>query len=109
MAGAAELERNQLRERTAAALAHLRAGGVVLGGEALGWVRDDETDSHGRRVVREVEEEAATVARIIELREAGMSLRDVATTLTAEGRKTKRGGAWYASTVRAVLARQEAA
>ena len=105
MAGAAELERNLVGERTAAALAHLKGQGVQLGGEALGWTRDEETDEHGRHVVREVASEADTVARIHELRAEGLTLRAIAAQLTEEGRLTKRGGKWHANTVRRVLAR----
>jgi Recombinase len=53
------------------------------------------------------EGEQATVARIRELHGEALSLRDIAATLTGEGRSTKRGGAWHASTVARVLARQE--
>ncbi len=98
-------EREAIGERTADALVQVRAEGVRLGGEGLGWERTEETDADGRRIVRELPEEAATVQRIRELRAAGKSLRGVAETLTSEGRKTKRGGAWAAKTVRAVLAR----
>ena len=85
----AELERNLISERTRTALAHKKAQGVRLGGTPLG-----ETDK-----------EAATVARILELREQGTTLRDIAARLTAEGRATKKGGRWQAETVRKVLAR----
>lgn len=101
----AQWEREAIGERTSDALVQVRAEGVRLGGEALGWARTEETDTDGRRLVREVEEEAATVARIRALRSEGRTLRDIAATLTAEGRRTKRGGAWAAETVRLVLAR----
>ena len=108
LAGAAEMERNQIRERTSAALQHLKGKGVQLGAEALGWTRDDEADDDGRRVVRKVEAECATVARILELRAEGATLQAIADTLTAEGRPTKRGGKWHPMTVRNVLVRAEA-
>lgn len=109
MAGAAEMERNLVRERTAGALQHLRAQGVQLGGEALGWTRDDDTDDDGRKVVRKVAAECETVARILDLRAEGLTLQAIADTLTAEGRPTKRGGNWYPATVRNVLVREGAA
>lgn len=102
-------ERETTAERTKEALAHVKTEGATLGGEGLGWTRGDETDAHGRRVVREVKEEAETVERILALRAEGLTLRAIASTLAEEGRRTKRGGRWYASTVRAVLARMEAA
>ena len=108
MAGAAELERNMVRDRTRTALAHLRAQGVQLGGEALGWTRTDDTDDDGRKLVRVVKAEADTVARILALRAEGRTLQSIADTLAAEGRPTKRGGNWYPATVRNVLVREGA-
>lgn len=105
MAGAAELERNLIGERTKAALSHIRETGVQLGGEALGWRRSDERDDHGRRIVEDVRSEAQVVDRIGELRGAGLTLRAIAHKLTAEGHPTKRGGRWHSSTVRNVLKR----
>ncbi|OJY17176.1 MAG: hypothetical protein BGO98_13615 [Myxococcales bacterium 68-20] len=107
MAGAAELERNLIGERTKAALAHIkRDRSVKLGAPALGWTRTDERDADGRLVAREVDGEVATVNRIVELRAQGLSLRTIAATLTKEGRMTKRGGAWRPVTVDRVLRRQ---
>lgn len=108
LAGAAEMERNQIRERTSAALQHLKTTGVQLGGEALGWTRTDDTDDDGRLVVRRVAGECDTVARILELRADGATLQAIADTLTAEARPTKRGGSWYPATVRNVLQRAQA-
>jgi len=103
-----EYERQLIKARTRDALAVLRKRGVRLGGEALGWRRTDATDEAGRRVVAEVQDEAAAVRRILALRGEGRTLRAIAATLTGEGFQTKRGGAWFASTVRAVLAREAA-
>ena len=101
-------EREAIGERTASALAHLKSEGVQLGGEALGWTRDDATDEDGRKVVRKVKAEAATVERILALRAEGLTLQAIADTLTAEGLRTKRGGNWYPTTIRNVLKRAEA-
>ncbi|MDI3291972.1 recombinase family protein [Polyangium sp. 15x6] len=101
----AQWEREATGERTRDALSHLRAEGVRLGGEALGWRRGDSSDTSGRRIVEDVENEVETARRIFALRNEGKSLRDIAAALTAEGRTTKRGGAWAAETVRKVLAR----
>jgi site-specific DNA recombinase len=109
MAGAAEMERNLVAERTSTALQHLKANGVQLGGEALGWTRTDDTDDDGRRVVRKVAAECDTVDRIVALRAEGMTLKAISDTLTAEGRPTKRGGKWYPMTVRNVLQRAQVA
>ena len=101
----AQWEREATGERTRDALAHMKREGVKLGGAALGWTRGDATDAHGRRVVEDVGAEAETVGRIVALRAEGASLREIAATLDAEGRTTKRGGRWAAETVRKVLAR----
>lgn len=106
MAGAAELERNLVGERTRTALGHLRGRGVRLGAPALGWTRAEERDADGRLVVHEIEEEIATVNRIVELRAEQLSLRAIAEVLTSEGRATKRGGTWRPVTVHRVLRRR---
>ena len=107
MAGAAEMERNLIRERTASALQHLKAQGVQLGGETLGWIRTDEIDAAGRKVVRKVTGECEVVSRILDLRSKGLTLQAIANTLTDEGHPTKRGGKWYPATVRKVVKRAE--
>jgi DNA invertase Pin-like site-specific DNA recombinase len=82
-AGFAELEAGLISERTKMALGHLKAQGVKLGAPALG----------------ETPEEAETLRYIRTLRESGLRLQAIADRLNAEGRPTKRGGAWYAKTV----------
>lgn len=101
----AEWERETIGERTREALAHLRASGACLGGEALGWARGEERDDDGRLVVREVAEEAATVRRILALRAHGHTLRAIAAKLAEEGHRTKRGGAWGPQTIANVIRR----
>lgn len=98
-------EREATGERTAEALSHLRSQGVRLGGAALGWKRSGDLDCEGRRIVEDVEAEVATVNRIHALRAAGLTLRQIAASLTAEGVPTKRGGAWSHKVVRSVLLR----
>ena len=51
------------------------------------------------------EQEAAVTARMRELRDAGMSYRQIAGQLTAEGLTAKRGGSWHSQTVARVLGR----
>lgn len=102
----AQWEREATAERTRDALSHLKAQGVKLGGEALGWTRGEAADADGRRIVEAVRGEARTVARILELREEGRSLRAIAERLTSEGHATKRGGRWQANTIRKVLKRE---
>lgn len=78
-------ERKVVGERTSAALQHKKAQGVKLGAPPL-------TD-------------VATLARVRELRTAGLSMATIAQQLTAEGYQTKRGGCWHASTVQKILRR----
>lgn len=49
--------------------------------------------------------EIETIARIVELREAGGTLRSITAALNDEGRPAKRGGRWHTETVRRILAR----
>jgi DNA invertase Pin-like site-specific DNA recombinase len=102
----AQWEREAGAERTREALAQVKAEGGRIGRPGLGWTRTEDLDEHGRRAVVADPAEAKTVARIQELRHERFSLMQIATTLTDEGHRTKRGGEWYPSTVRSVLARE---
>jgi DNA invertase Pin-like site-specific DNA recombinase len=53
--------------------------------------------------------EQATIARMVELDAQGMSLRQIAGALTAEGHRPKRGGVWHPTVIRRTLARVEPA
>ena len=101
----AQWEREAIAERTAEALSHLKSQGVILGGEALGWSRTTDLDVHGRRVIHDIPLERQTVNRIVELRQQGLSLREICKALETEGWKTKRGGKWSPKVVRSVLLR----
>jgi site-specific DNA recombinase len=48
-------------------------------------------------------DEAQTIRRIYAMRQQGMSYRVIADVLNSEGIPTKRGGKWYAGTVRYIL------
>ncbi|MGV0774536.1 recombinase family protein [Mycolicibacterium smegmatis] len=88
-ASLARFERDRISERTREALAIKRAQGVRLG--------------------RPSGVPAEIVARIVAERDAGSSLRAIADGLTRDGIATAQGGkAWHASTVRKVLAGQQA-
>ncbi len=99
MAGAAEMERNQVRERTAAAMAHKRARLEYCGGAApYGW----RVAADGASIERD-DDEQATVATARDLRAGGLSLRDVGAALEKRGMLPRSGGRWHAKTVRALL------
>lgn len=88
-ASVARFERDRISERTREALAVKRSQGVRLG--------------------RPSALPAAVVARIVAERAAGSSLRAIADQLTSDDIPTAQGGqAWHASTVRKVLAGQQA-
>lgn len=102
MATVSQWEREVIGERTSAALQHKIAQGEHVGSPALGYQMTE-----GK--LEKFDAEQLVVDRILALRAAGCTLRAVAETLTTEGHKTKRGGTWFASTVKAVLDRQEVA
>lgn len=88
MTSVAQWERETTSERTKTALAYKKSQGVVLGRPALA--------------------DAATIQRVVELRRAGQSLRQIAEAMVAEGCPTQRGGAWAPNTVRKILLREGA-
>jgi len=97
----AQLERELIGERTAAALHHLRATGRVYGSTPFGF------DRVGDDLVPSVSEgEALALAR--GMRDDGATLRTIAAELTRRGVPTKKGGAWAPETVRLVLKRAAA-
>lgn len=67
-------------------------GGFAYGSPPLGWRAE-----RGQLVVDDAESEVLT--RIAELKRDGASLREIATVLTEEGHKTKRGARWHPQTV----------
>ena len=97
----ADFERDQIGERTKMALAHKKAKGEVYAPTPYGF------DAIEGRLV-EVKREAKVVAEILKQRNAGASLADIAESLNAQGIEGKRGGRWYASTVRYLIQRQTA-
>ncbi|MCA9781272.1 MAG: recombinase family protein [Candidatus Eremiobacteraeota bacterium] len=101
LASVSEWEREAIGERTSAALQHKIANGEHVGAPALGF---DVVAGE----LKKNDSESATVERIRELAAEGLTLRDIAATLTAEGHTTKRGGQWHPQTVSRVLKRLEA-
>jgi site-specific DNA recombinase len=95
MAGFAELERGMISERTTAALAHKKRVGDVYSALPLGYANSD-----GKLVP--IDEEMRVVAEIRDGRDAGMSFRAIADDLNARGITGKRGGRFYASTIKAI-------
>jgi DNA invertase Pin-like site-specific DNA recombinase len=95
----ADFERDLIRERTKMALAHKKANGEVYAPVPFGYEAIE-----GRLVT--VKREAKIVGEILAMREAGASFAAIADTLNARGIEGKRGGRWFASTVRYMVNRQ---
>jgi DNA invertase Pin-like site-specific DNA recombinase len=105
MAVVAEEERRMISARTKAALAAAKARGVRLGGTRPNQYKLDPALGSAA-LTRASDEFAASVAPIVtELRQAGMSLRQIVAQLDQRNIGTMRGGVWTAATVRNVLHR----
>jgi len=99
VAGAAEMERNPIRERTAVAMAHKAARREYTGEQVpYGWT----LDAGGVHLVAD-EAEQAIIAAAKTLRAQGLSLRKVGDALAADGMLPRTGGEWHAKTVRDLL------
>ena len=97
----AEFERDVISERTLVAMAHKKANGEKYAPVPFGYSEID-----GRLVT--VEAEARVVAEILSQRKEGKTLAQIADGLNGRGIEGKRGGKWYASTVRYLIQRQAA-
>lgn len=92
----AQWEREAIAERTATSLAHKRQERTVYGSTPFGYVRK------GDALVPCAGEQAA-LCEAIRMDRAGSSFRQIAAMLTERRVRPKRGRAWYASSVRAML------
>lgn len=92
----AEMERNLVRERTETALAHKKANLQVYNHTPYGFNRE------GNALVPNSNEQA-TIERIKSLDDEGVPMMRIAERLNSERVPTKKGGRWYASTVKAIL------
>ena len=95
----ADFERDQIGERTKMALAHKKANGEVYAPVPFGYEAIE-----GRLVT--VKREAKIVAEILAMREAGASFAAIAEAMNERGIEGKRGGRWFASTMRYMVNRQ---
>jgi DNA invertase Pin-like site-specific DNA recombinase len=104
MAVIAEEERRMIAARTKAALAAAKARGIALGGWKGGPKVDGRLGAEAN--TKHAEAFAATLAPIIgDMRGRGLTLREMAAELTAQGIRTPRGGQWSACAVRNMLLR----
>lgn len=96
-------ERAMIRSRTKAALAAKRKAGRLAGEVPFGWTVGDD----GQLI--EVADEQAVLRLIGELRQANVSLRQIAAILTEAGHRTKKGNSsWTHTSVKSILTRQAA-
>lgn len=99
----AQLERSMIAAR-------LRAGRRMKherGGYAYGAPRFGQRSEDKELAPEPAEQE--TIARIVELRRDGRSLRDIAAVLAAEGRPPKRSDTWHPKVLARILHRLDAA
>jgi DNA invertase Pin-like site-specific DNA recombinase len=102
-AALAEKERTPIGTRTRAALAAAKVRGVRLGNPDLQNARDQAI----LQIRRAADARAIEVTPLIQQirRNGSISLREIADRLNAQGVAGPRGGAWYATSVKNVLAR----
>jgi len=91
----AELEKSLIAQRTAEALSEKRRQGRAWNHAPFGWNAVDG-------ILEPDEAEQETLGRIQRMRSEGLSYDRIAKTLNEDGSPTKRGGEWYAASVRSV-------
>lgn len=96
MATFAQYERRLIAQRTSDALAELRSRGDAYGPTPFGWSRV------GDRLLPHASEQKVLV-RMRKLRARGKSYNAVAHSLNRSGTPAKKGGNWFASSVRSAL------
>lgn len=96
LATVSQWERELIGERTSDALLGKVARGERVGAAPLGY-------RSGSGALTMDDEEQATVRRIFDLRQSGLSMRRIADALNQDEVPTKRGGRWHQQTVRLVL------
>lgn len=94
----AQWERETIGERTSTALQYKKSQGQHIGSVPYGYEAIDKT-------LAVVESEAAAIALIKDMKEQGLKLQAIADELNAQNIPTKRGGKWYATSVKNVLER----
>ena len=98
MAGVAEMERNMIRERTKAALAHLKAEGKRTGSVPYG----SKLAPDGKTLIKNsTEQKVIRLAR--RLRKQGKSLRQIAQELSKQGLTSRTGKVFYAQQISRML------
>ena len=91
-----EFERDQISERTSAILQHKKSKLEAYSPTPYGYNRI------GKRLLPNLDEQKV-VKYIFRLRRNGKTLRQIAERLNERGIPAKKGGVWYASTIRCIL------
>ena len=105
LANYCQFEREMISERTRDALQHMKAQGIRLGPAHYGYALGDHLDEQGRRVLVPVESEQAVIAKMVALRNEGLSFSQVVQRLNGEQVPARRGGLWRVNGVRNALMR----
>lgn len=96
-----EFERDQISERTSAAMAHLRSQNRRISGSIpFGYKLDND-----QRTLVPVEEELGIIRSMQQSHGEGCSLNSIARDLNNRGVRSKTGVSWSAKTVRGILMR----
>lgn len=101
----AEFERDVIAERTTAALRFKRAGGFKTGG-AVPYGFDSISDGGKLRLVENTTEQAV-ISTMIELHQAGRSLRTIGAELAAKGIAPRTGKTWHAKVIAGILSARQ--
>ena len=104
-AALSEKERELISTRTKAALQVLKAKGVKLGNQTN--LDDARLLSNETNKVKATEFADSIITMVTAYRDKGLTMRDIADKLNTTGVTTRRGGAWYASTVANILKRAD--
>jgi DNA invertase Pin-like site-specific DNA recombinase len=105
MGAAAELERGMVTARLQGGRRRKHAQGGYAGGPTVPIGKRVEGQGKAAKLVDDPDTRPV-VERVITLRADGLTLREVAETLNAEGITGVRGGRWYPASVQRVLRRE---
>lgn len=95
-----------IRDRTQQGVRYAMKQGATVGRLPYGKAYSRQIDAEGRRIVVEVPEQIATIARIKELHAQGMKPAQIAKLLQSENRPTASKAQWTGETVRRILQRE---
>jgi len=102
--GIAQMERERIAERTKKAMLKYQAEGRRMSKEPpFGYVTDKADPA---RLVKD-EREQAIIRLVLQWREEGLSYRDIAAKLLADGYKPRKGEKWHMRTISRIIKRSQ--